>query len=446
MKCEEIRDELIAYVRGELSDEARLEVEEHLARCLGCRRELELSQKVLAQTQSANECSIVQLADSIIEDAIKSGASDIHIDPVREGADVLLRVDGILHSVRHLSVQERDALVARIKLMGDLPSGTCKVPEDGRMFVKLNDADYDLRVSVMPFLHGEKVVARILDRSISLPGLDGLGFLPEQLDTVRMLIRQPCGALYVSGPTGSGKTTMLYSIMRELVSPERSLMTIEDPIEIGIGGVQQAQVVRKSGLTFAAALRAFLRQDPDIIMAGEIRDLESLELLVGAAITGHFVLTSLHTRHAVEVPQRLLNMGLEPFMASDSVIGVISTALARIICPQCREEYTPSPEALRWLGLSEMLGKTTFHHGAGCENCRGAGYRGRTSLHEVLAMDSAMARMISAKQVDPNAILRHAVERGFITMIEVARKMVLEGVTTAEELFRLAPLITSGPV
>ncbi|MHB1458199.1 MAG: ATPase, T2SS/T4P/T4SS family [Armatimonadota bacterium] len=446
MKCEEIRDEMVAYLKGELSDKAKQEIDEHLARCQGCRRELEQAQKLLVKTLSANESSIVDLADSIIQEAVQSGASDIHLNPVRDGADILLRIDGVLCTIRHLSVQERDALVARYKMMGGIPTSESRIPQDGRMLIKLNDVDYDLRISVMPFLYGEKVVARVLDRGISLPTLDGMGFLPEQLDQVRKLIKQPCGALYVSGPTGSGKTSVLYSILQELINPEISIMTIEDPIEMVLTGVQQASVDRKEGLTFASALRAFFRQDPDIIMAGEIRDYESLELLIAGAITGHFMLSTLHTQHAVDVPQRLLNVGADPFMVSDSMIGVISSVLARIICPQCKEEYEPSTEALRWLGLTDMVGKTKFYHGAGCDACRGGGYKGRIGLHEVLVFDNEMYRMVNARQVDPNMILRCAIEHGFITMIEVARKRVLEGITTPEELFRLAHLITSGLV
>lgn len=446
MTCEQVRDELIAYMKGELTEERRVEIDEHLARCVGCQREREIVGELLKVTESAHEMSVIRMVSDIIKEAIEVGASDIHVVPTCDGADVLLRVDGLLRAIRQITAKERDALVGRIRLMGGMSLTETKIPQDGHTRAKLDEQIFDLRITVMPFLLGEKVAIRILARTADLPGLDKPTFLPEQMASVDLLMRQPCGVLYFSGPAGAGRTTVLYSLLRQIVDPARSIITIEDPIEVQFDGIQQSQVDRKAGLTFAAALRSFLRQDPDVIVVSETGDAETLGLVTRAAMTGHLVLTSVHAQHAVQVPQRLVNMGIDPYLFGESVAGIISSMLGRIICSECKEEYTPTPEALRWLGLADVVGNTRFYHGAGCDHCRGGGYHGRFAMHEVLVMDSDLARMFSSGQTDPNAILRHVTERGFIPMIEVARKRVLEGLTTAEEMFRISHGITSGPV
>ncbi len=437
MKCEEVRDEMIAYLKGELDEERRKEIEEHLARCQGCRRELEMSQRVLHQTQAANEPSVVRTVNEIVTDAIDAGASDIHIDPTRGGAEVRLRIDGVLHTRKQLSAQEHNAVVGRVKMMSEIPVAVPAVPQDGRVVVRREDVDYELRMSVMPFALGEKVVMRILSRGRPLLGLDKIGFLPEQLELVKSLIHQPCGMLIVAGPTGSGKTTTLYSMIEDLKNPQISVTTIEDPVELLLDGVEQAQVNPRAGLTFAAAIRAFLRQDPDVIMVGEMRDLETAELCMQASMTGHLVLGTLHTRDAVSVPRRLVDMGVEPWLVGTNLIGIAAQRLLRKVCPDCRQEYTPSGEGLEYLGLQDQVGKAKFYHGAGCENCRNTGYRNRTAVHEVLAMDQELARIISEGQTDPHAILGHALPKRFVRMNESARKIVLDGITTAEEAYRV---------
>ncbi|MHB1001059.1 MAG: ATPase, T2SS/T4P/T4SS family [Armatimonadota bacterium] len=446
MKCEEIRDELIAYIKGELSDDSRSDIDEHLVRCLGCRRELEMSQKLLAQTQSANETSIVDLANSIIEDAIKASASDIHISPSSTGADVRFRIDGVLHISQHLNVQTRDAVIARFKMMGEIPVSETRTPHDSRFTVKVDNVDYDLRISTMPYALGEKAVMRILSREQPLIGIEKMGFLPEQMEMVESLIRCPSGTIIFSGPGGSGKTTTMYSVMQMLINPEFNIVTIEDPVEYLFKGVDQAQVNVKNGFTYAVALRTILRQDPDIIIVGNVKDTETMEITAEAAISGHLVLSVMNSDNAVSVPKRMISYGVEPFVVGESLLAIISQILVRKICPDCKEEYKPSDDALRWLGLSELANKFTFYHGAGCDSCRGVGLRGRTQLHEILEIDNELRRMISAGQTEPNIILRYAVEKGFITMIEVARRMVLSGVTTAEEVYRLRALISGGPV
>jgi len=436
MKCEEVRDEMIAYLKGELDEERRKEIDEHLARCHGCQRELELSQRVLFQTQAANEPSVVDMADSIIKDAVEKNASDVHIEPTQDGADIRFRIDGVLYPVGQLSVQERDALIARIKLTGGMSIMENRLPQDGRLSTKVNDIEYDLRVSITPLVFGEKMAMRILSKATLLLGLDKLGFLPEQMEMVKNLVHQPPGMVVVTGPTGAGKTTTLYSMLLEIRNPALNIMTIEDPVEYLLKGVQQAQVNVKAGLTFAVALRSFMRQDPDVIMLGQIRDLETGEVALAAAVTGHLVLTALHTVDAPSAAVRMVDVGLEPFLVGQSLLGVIAQRLVRKVCPDCREEYTPSDESLDFLGLKNQVGKAKFYRGAGCEVCRDTGVRARTGIFEVLVIDRELGRMI-ADRSDADAIRKRAVEKGFITMAEVARKKVMEGITTAEEAYRV---------
>lgn len=436
MKCEEVRDELIAYVKGELSAELDREVDEHLARCQGCQRELETARRVLSQTQMADEASVIRMANEIIVKGIESGASDIHLDPVKDGMEIRYRIDGVLQPDKTLSQKEQEAVTARVRMMADLPLTESQVPQDGRIPVRRDGRDYDFRVSVVPSIFGLKIAMRILDKTVVMLGLEKLGFLPEQLEMVKNLVHQPNGMIVVTGPTGSGKTTTLYSMLVEIIDPGISIMTVEDPVEYQLKGVQQTQVHVKAGLTFAAALRSFLRQDPDVLMSGEIRDRESAEVALQAAVTGHLVLTTLHTVDAPSAAVRMVEIGLEPFLVGQSLQGVIAQRLVRKVCPDCREEYAPSIEALDFLGLRHMVGKTQFYRGKGCETCRGTGYRGRTAIFEVMQIDRELGRMISDGK-DADALAKRASEKGFVTMSEVARQKVLEGIITAEEAHRV---------
>lgn len=439
MKCEEVRDELIAYLKGELSAEFGKEVDEHLARCHGCQRELETARRVLADTQMADEVWVIKMANEIIVKGIDSGASDIHLDPVKDGMEIRYRIDGVLQPDRTLSKKEQDAVTARIRFIADLPLTETQVPQDGRIPVRRDGKDYDVRVSVVPSIFGLKVVMRILDQTITMLGLEKLGLLPEQIEMVKNLLHQPNGMIVVTGPTGSGKTTTLYSMLLEIIAITHagiSIMTIEDPVEYQLKGVQQTQVHVKAGLTFASALRSFLRQDPDVIMAGEIRYLEAAEIALEVALTGHVLLTTLHAADAPSAVARMLDMGLESYLVGQSLSGVIAQRLVRKICPDCREEYTPSDEALDFLGLKNQVGKAKFYRGKGCEMCRGTGYRGRTAIFEVIEIDRELGRMISDNK-DADAIGKRAGEKGFVTMDGVARQKVLEGITTAEEAHRV---------
>lgn len=436
MKCEEIRDELIAYVKGELSVELGAEIDEHLARCHGCQRELETARRVLAQTETANEASVIRMANEIIMKGIEAGASDIHLDPVKGGMEIRYRIDGVLQPDKMLSQKEQEAVTARIRMIADLPLTENQVPQDGRIPVRRDGRDYDVRVSIVPSIFGLKIAMRILDQTITMLGLEKLGFLPEQLEMVRNLSHQPNGMIVVTGPSGSGKTTTLYSMLVEIIDPGISIVTVEDPVEYQLQGVQQTQVHVKAGLTFASALRSFLRQDPDVIMVGQIRCLETGEIAMEAAVTGHLVLSALHTQDAPSAPIRMVDMGMESYLVGQTLIAVIAQRLVRKVCQDCREEYTPSSEALDFLGLRNQAGNARFYHGRGCETCRGTGYRGRTALVEVLEIDRELGRMISDGK-DADALAKRASEKGFVTMSEVARKKVLEGITTAEEAHRV---------
>lgn len=436
MKCEEIRDEMIAYLKGELDDDRKREIDEHLCRCQGCSRELETAQRVLQQTQVASEASVVKLTNDIIIKGVESGASDIHLDPAQGGMEIRYRIDGVLQSDRTLSEKEQDAVTARIRMIADLPLTVIGIPQDGRISIKREGKEYDLRVSIVPSVFGLKIVMRILEQTVTMLGLEKLGFLPEQMETVKNLVHQPNGMIVVTGPTGSGKTTTLYSMLLEIRDPGISIMTVEDPVEYLLKGVQQTQVNVKTGLTFAAALRSFLRQDPDVLMSGEIRDLESGQIALAAAVTGHLVLTAIHPTDAAAGAVRMVEIGMEPYLVGQSLIAAIAQRLVRKVCPDCREEYTPSEESLDFLGLKNQVGKAKFYRGAGCETCRGAGFRGRTAIFEVMQIDRELGRMISDKK-DADAILARAVKKGFVTMAEVARQKVLEGIITAEEAHRV---------
>ena len=437
MKCEEVRDEMIAYLKDEMDVQRKIEISEHVVRCQGCQRELDVARRVFSQTQAAEDSSIIRFVNTIFKDAIDAGATDMHIDPTHEGAEVRLRIDGVLHSAKQLSVEQRDVVLARIKLMAALPFTESGAPLDGRIPIRMDGRDYDFRVSIMPVVTGEKIEIRILDRGVPLLGLDNLGFYPEQLELVKNLLHQPAGMVVSTGPAGSGKTTLLYSMILELTDPSISIVTVEDPVEYLLPGVQQTQVNWRTGLTFAVAIRTYLRQDPDVIMVGELRDAESTILAAHAAMTGHLVLGNMLISDAVSIPHNMVAYGVDPWIVGRSLAGVIACVLVRKVCQDCKEEYTPSDEALEFLGLKDQVNKTKFYRGTGCDKCRNVGYQGRAQLHEILAIDRELSKMISNGPTDPDAVLKHAVGKGFIPMEEVARRKILDGITTAEEAYRV---------
>lgn len=437
MTCEQVRDELVAYAKNELPGTRHRAIDEHLARCQGCSRELEGTAQVLALTHTADEESVVRLVDEIIQDAIRRGATDIHLDGVREGMRVRLRVDGVLHETRTLTVEQREPVIARIKQQAGMNLTERRLPQTGQILLASGGKECDLRVSVCPFFHSEGIAMRILDRSSVLIGLDRLGLSPNMRAKLEGLAKQPSGLLISTGPTGSGKTTLLYSLLQGINSPEVNILTVEDPVEYLLPGVNQAAVNMKEGLSFPAALRTFLRHDPDVVMVAELRSLEIAELAVETSLTGHLVLSALHTRDAVEAVTRLKDIGIEPFLIASTLIGVLGHRLVRTVCLDCKTPYEPDEGALKQIGFAAGNRPRQFYRGAGCETCHMTGYKGRTGLFELLTFSPAVAEKI-AQGAREEEIREAALADGSLTPFEAdARSKITAGVTTVEEALRV---------
>lgn len=377
----------------------------------------------------------VRLVNRIILQAVHSRASDIHIEPQEKDIRVRFRVDGLLRDVLHLPTGILNTLVSRIKIMGGMDIAEKRLPQDGRFQVTVERRSIDLRVSTMPTVYGEKVVLRILDKSTMLLPLDGLGFLPATRQIYETLIRSAYGMILITGPTGSGKTTTLYATLNALSSPEKNIITIEDPVEYLLPGINQVRVNLKAGLDFASGLRAILRQDPDIIMVGEIRDRETADIAVRAATTGHLVFSTLHTNDAAGAVTRLLDMGVEPFLVNSSLIGVVAQRLARLICHNCRETYQPGPEDPAYTFIQDRQ-RLTFYRGRGCPQCNYTGYQGRTAIQEVLVMTEDI-RALVAEKAPSHEIKKAAVAAGMVTLREDGLEKASQGLTTIEEVMRV---------
>ena len=378
-----------------------------------------------------DESPATSLVNSVIIKATTVGASDVHFEPYEDEAVVRLRLDGVLHDLLKIPISTYQSVVSRIKVLANLNVAERRVPQDGRIGVKIGGKNLDIRVSVVPTVFGERVVLRLLDKTGSLLTLDQLGLYPEDEKKVKDLASRPYGIVLVTGPTGAGKSTTLYAMILHIKDPKRNIITIEDPVEYQIKGVSQIQVNPKVGLTFASGLRAVLRQDPDVIMVGEIRDAETADIAVHAALTGHLVLSTLHTNDAPSAVTRLADMGIEPFLIASSLEGVIAQRLVRKICQHCKEPYRPSEEELRELGIEGYEGP--FYRGRGCDKCLGTGYSGRIGVFEVLVLDEDLKSLITKTQ-DANKIRALAREKGFKTMIEDGVRKVKEGITTSNEL------------
>ncbi len=364
--------------------------------------------------------------------AVNLSASDIHIEPYENTSIVRLRLDGILHEYTRIPLSLHEQVVSRIKVLANLNVAERRVPQDGKIAVRVGKRHLDIRVSVVPTVFGERVVLRLLEKGGKLLRLEDLGLWEEDLIKLRRLAQKPYGIVLATGPTGAGKSTTLYAMILEIKSPKRNIITIEDPPEYQIEGVSQIQVNPKVGLTFAVGLRAILRQDPDVIMVGEIRDSETAEIAVQSALTGHLVLSTLHTNDAPSAITRLFDLGIEPFLIASALEGVIAQRLVRKICPNCKEPYKPTEEELSELGLS---GEYTFYRGRGCEHCMGTGYRGRTGIYEVLEVDEDVKKHILKTQ-DAVELRNFAKSKGFKSMLEDGIRKVLAGITTSEEVLR----------
>jgi type IV pilus assembly protein PilB len=386
-------------------------------------------------TEVAAVAPVVELLDHMIATGVADAATDIHIQPEQGHLVIRYRVDGLLHQGTTLPKELQAALISRIKIMANLDIAERRLPQDGRVTFTVGNTKVDLRISVCPTIYGEDAVVRILDKTKLELELGSLGFQPEAASTFKNMLERAYGMILVTGPTGSGKTTTLYSALHILNTPDKGILTIEDPVEYELPFVRQTQVNVKAGLTFASGLRSMLRQDPDIVMVGEIRDLETAETAVRAALTGHLVLSTLHTNDAAGALPRLIDMGVEPFLAASSVIGVLAQRLVRRLCDVCKIPEEPSESMLEVLGLSDSKG-ITIYQPQGCEKCRGTGYRGRTAIVEMLTMNEKMRELVMSGS-SADAIREAGKRSGMQTLEEDGYKKVLDGVTSFTEVMRV---------
>jgi len=444
--CDPTRIELFDWLAGELRREiitvvASLpEITRAIERSYSAGR-LEISQD--DEEESEEEISAEALmeaepvVDRLIHGAIESRASDVHLEATQKGTCVRYRIDGMLREIEVLPAELHPAVVSRIKVMAQLDIAERAVPQDGRVKIrKPGGGEIDLRISTLPTYFGEKVCCRVLDNLRATLSLSEIGFEPDQLAIFERLIHAPYGMLLVTGPTASGKSTTLYSALNAVRSPELNIVTVEDPIEYQLPGINQVQVNPKRGLTFATALRAILRQDPNVVLVGEIRDQETGSIAAQAALTGHLVMASLHTNDAASAIVRLLDMGIQPYLVAPTIVGVVAQRLVRKICQNCREEYEPKLDELTALGLSELPRGAKFSRGRGCPSCQNSGYSSRTAVREILEVGDSLRRAIS-RGAQTEAIHEEAARQGFRSMRFQALKKLLAGITTAQEVIRL---------
>ncbi len=378
---------------------------------------------------------VIKLVNLMILHALQERASDIHIEPEIDVLKIRIRVDGVLHEIPSPPKHLQSAVISRIKILANLDIAERRVPQDGRFTLRMEGKEIDIRVSCVPTIHGENVVLRLLDVSNALLGLEQLGFSKEGLEKYEKLILRPYGILLVTGPTGSGKTTTLYASLARINSREKNILTIEDPVEYRLPGIRQTQINSKVNLTFATALRSFLRQDPDVMMVGEIRDRETVEMAIQAALTGHLVFSTLHTNDSASAITRLIDMGVEPFLLTSAVIGIMAQRLVRTICPDCKEEYAPSAETLKEMGSSEKA-SFAFYRGKGCRKCMQTGYHGRISILELLVPDEKIKDLTMTK-ASSGEIRKQARSQGMIALKEDGLLKVKQGITTVEEVLRV---------
>lgn len=416
------------YYMGRVASEAAKDVNAEFSASI----ESDIATIENTMDDQVDSAPVVRLVNSIILQAAKLGASDIHVEPTRKDTRVRMRVDGHLRDVLKLSVNAHASVVTRLKIMSSMNIAERRVPLDGRCEVEIEGSLIDMRVSTIPTVYGEKVVIRLLNNTLSgtLTNKEALGFSKTNLALFDKLIRVTNGVILVTGPTGSGKTTTLYTMIEEIISPEINIVTIEDPVEYKISGANQMQINEKAGLTFASGLRAILRQDPDVIMIGEIRDGETASIAIRAAITGHMVLSTLHTNDAATSMNRLVDMGVKPYLVSSAVSGVVAQRLVRKICPNCKQSYRSTDRENEILGLK---GSVTLFKGAGCSNCSFTGYKGRTAIHEIIILDNTLRNMIT-KEALSSEIQEYAMQHGSVTLKQDMIDRVLAGDSTVDEL------------
>jgi len=395
--------------------------------------ELDEPQDLLDAT---DEAPIIRLVNSVLFQAVRQRASDIHFESFERGLVVRYRIDGVLYPVLTPPKHLQASIIARLKIMSDLNIAEKRLPQDGRFRIRTAGKDVDLRVSVLPTSHGERVVLRLLEKENRLLNLSEMGFSQDRLGIINQLIQLSHGIILVTGPTGSGKTTTLYAALTQINAPDKNIITVEDPVEYQLLGVGQMQVNPKINLTFAAGLRSILRQDPDVIMIGEIRDRETAEIAIHASLTGHLVFSTLHPTDAASAATRLIDMGIEPFLVASSVVAVLAQRLLRQVCIDCKQPYHPADEELIRLGIVPPKVRPTFFRGAGCPACSQTGYRGRTGIFELLVLDDEIRRLVGNK-ADSGSIRQAAMAKGMVTLKDEGAEKVFQGITTTEELMRI---------
>lgn len=384
----------------------------------------------------ASEAPVIKLVNLILSRAIETKASDIHVEPFEESVKVRYRVDGVLQETESLPKSLQAAVISRVKIMAKLNIAERRLPQDGRIRVRVLGKEIDLRVSTLPTLHGESLVMRILDRTAVILDLERLGFPERSLELFRSAIRKPYGMLLVTGPTGSGKTTTLYAALDEINTPEKKIITIEDPVEYQLYGINQIHVKPQIGLNFANGLRSIVRQDPDVIMVGEIRDIETADVAIQAALTGHMVFSTLHTNDSAGAITRLLDMGIENYLISSSLVAILAQRLVRILCPQCRKGVVPDSNVIREMGIQENGRGTLIYQSAGCGECQSSGYRGRLGIYEYLHLEDDIRTLILEK-ASANIIKDRARKIGLFTLREDGWDKVKQGITSIEEVLRV---------
>lgn len=397
--------------------------------------ELDTSQDLL---DLANKAPIIKLVNMILFQALEMRASDVHIQPYEDKLQVRYRVDGILYDMMTPPKRVQDAIISRVKVMGDMDIAERRLPQDGRTSIKVGDRDVDVRISCVPTTHGERIVMRLLDKSVRMYQLEELGMADDHLEMMKEMINTPHGILLDTGPTGSGKTTTLYASLQHLNTKEKNILTIEDPVEYQLPGISQIEIAPKKGLTFASGLRSIVRQDPDVIMVGEIRDLETATIAIQSALTGHLVFSTLHTNDSASAVTRLQDLGVESYLVASSIVGVLAQRLVRKICEHCKVKYEPEPEHLAKIDLTpeDLPPDGKLWKGAGCDNCMGTGYHDRTGIYEILPMDDTVRDQVMEKK-SASVIKRGAMDRGLKTLRMDGADKVLDGKTTVEEVFRI---------
>jgi len=452
--------ELIDYLRSVFGDKIQFfvttktsilaAIEKYLGTASSAKEAASSSDEIIEASQVGEEISIeklqemgtnvpiIRLVNNILTQAILEKASDIHLEPQRDRLRVRYRIDGVLKERFTLPKNIQPGVLSRIKIMATMDIAERRKPLDGRISLKIEKKALDFRVSSLPTIFGEKIVLRILDKNEAMVPLENLGFLHDSLETFTSLINQPSGMILISGPTGSGKTTTLYSVLNRLNTVGKNILTVEDPVEYQLDGLNQVQVNPRAGITFANALHSLLRQDPDVILVGEIRDAETAQISIQAALTGQLVFATIHTNDAPSVATRLMDMGIEPFLIASALIGTSAQRLARKICPYCKEPYSPPSTALEGFGIarSTLEENPLFYRGRGCEKCDGTGYLGRTGIHEVMRVDDALRRIILAKGTARD-LADAARGNGMKTLLENALIKAKEGVITIEEVLRV---------